>query len=313
MSIEFVGSPYAQCGWIPLCQLDVCTEPPGRSWQEYEYQLLRLPIANQFKIDQLRRWLADSDAGEEQYVKRRERSFEEFRALIDERRFRVVDTQSGEIIEATEMVSYVAVSYVWGKKERATNAFVLAHDDGKRMVDFQNTPATLRDAIHLVSQLNLQYIWIDQLCVTQDDPDDKVANIRKMGVIYSMATFTLVAATGFDAEAGLTRLHNRQRPHEMELTAKHQGKSISFLPERETIDQIVQGTTWAKRGWTFQEQFLSTRRIIFTDEEVFYQDGIREEREAYKLVKTRPDSPEREKITMPKAWTFQSYFCSNAR
>ncbi|KAF4637710.1 hypothetical protein G7Y89_g377 [Cudoniella acicularis] len=61
---------------------------------------------------------------------------------------------------------------------------------------------TIEDAIRVCWELNEQYLWVDSLCIIQDDPEDKKRQIGIMKEIYSSAVMTLVAA-GEDAESGL--------------------------------------------------------------------------------------------------------------
>jgi hypothetical protein len=64
-------------------------------------------------------------------------------------------------------------------------------------------PATIEDAMLLVSKLNEHYLWVDSLCIIQDDAETKYSNIKQMDSIYSHAVATIIALSGFDADAGL--------------------------------------------------------------------------------------------------------------
>ena len=53
-------------------------------------------------------------------------------------------------------------------------------------------PKTLSDAIKVCREIGMRYIWIDALCIVQDDPKDKA---RQMGRIYKDANLTIMAAS----------------------------------------------------------------------------------------------------------------------
>jgi Heterokaryon incompatibility protein (HET) len=59
-----------------------------------------------------------------------------------------------------------------------------------------NLPATLEDAMLLVKDLGERYLWIDTLCIIQDDAQSKHRNIRQMGLVYSRAFATIVGLHG---------------------------------------------------------------------------------------------------------------------
>ncbi|RMI97177.1 hypothetical protein CDV36_016259 [Fusarium kuroshium] len=87
-----------------------------------------------------------------------------------------------------------------------------------------------------------------------------------MDKIYSEAYFTIIAAAGEDSSNGLAGV---TIPREQQERAQINGTQFSYLctPPREKI----RSTTWAERGWTYQEGFLSRRRIFFTNEQVIFQ------------------------------------------
>ena len=67
-----------------------------------------------------------------------------------------------------------------------------------------NLPRTINDAIDFVAELGIRYLWVDMLCLVQDDEDDVALGVRMMNSIYHGSYFTLVAGHGFDANAGLS-------------------------------------------------------------------------------------------------------------
>jgi Heterokaryon incompatibility protein (HET) len=59
------------------------------------------------------------------------------------------------------------------------------------------------DAIVVTKALGLRYLWIDSLCIIQDDEDDWLAESKTMGTLYERAVVTLAASTAPDSTHGL--------------------------------------------------------------------------------------------------------------
>lgn len=64
-------------------------------------------------------------------------------------------------------------------------------------------PQTVRDAMQLCLDLGERYLWVNSLCITQDDPITQKQQIDIMDSIYASATLTIVAAAGDHADSGL--------------------------------------------------------------------------------------------------------------
>lgn len=78
----------------------------------------------------------------------------------------LVDTREGPVAER-----YIALSYVWGNGPtfRATQKTIAALRSG---IDPAELPATIRDLVTVATELGIRYIWIDALCIMQDDKED---------------------------------------------------------------------------------------------------------------------------------------------
>lgn len=64
-----------------------------------------------------------------------------------------------------------------------------------RFAGFQvsSLPLTLRDAIRVTRALNIPFLWIDSLCIVQDDTEDWKREASKMESVYSNAEITIAA------------------------------------------------------------------------------------------------------------------------
>lgn len=92
--------------------------------------------------------------------------------------------------------------------------------------------------------------------------------LNRMGEIYSNAYCTVIAASGGDAQTGLPGVsRTRQQPREVNV------KDVTLIELPYSKDHgsaLLSSSKWATRGWTYQEGYLSTRRIIFTEYRLLY-------------------------------------------
>jgi hypothetical protein len=80
-------------------------------------------------------------------------------------------------------------------------------------IDFHILPNTIKDAITVTANIGLQYLWIDVLCIAQDNIEFKDSEIPKMANIYSTATVTILASRANGVHEGF--LHRREELDEI--------------------------------------------------------------------------------------------------
>jgi len=132
-------------------------------------------------------------------------------------------------------------------------------------------------------------------CVDQHDAVAQQHQINQMGIIYSSSQVTIIAAAGTeesnsDATYGLPGIMNDFRtPTSCAVTER-----LRLVHTRWTMFHSIVLSNWYSRGWTFQEGYLSRRRMYFTDVGVEYIcDNDRASEIAMKLSGTlRDPSPE---------------------
>ncbi|KAK7931135.1 hypothetical protein PG985_001847 [Apiospora marii] len=166
-------------------------------------------------------------------------------------------------IEAPAMCRYVALSYVWGKRLAP-----YLDQKGKNPTQADTVlPRVVTDAIDVTVALGERYLWVDQMCIDQDDDDMKASQVAQMDKIYAHAYLTLVAAAGQDSSYGLPGVGDKQRHPQGHVHVAGAVDMIQIFPH---TSSELNGSTWARRGWTYQEGYMSHRRLIFTDRQVSY-------------------------------------------
>lgn len=82
----------------------------------------------------------------------------------------------------------------------------------KGFLDTVGLLPVIRDAMTACIELGIDCVWIDLLCIIQNDQQDKMSNINAMDIVYANSVVTLVAIAGKDASCGLPGVNSRKRP-----------------------------------------------------------------------------------------------------
>ncbi|OAX84782.1 hypothetical protein ACJ72_00835 [Emergomyces africanus] len=184
--------------------------------------------------------------------------------------FRVIDVIRRCLVERSDIRCFVALSYVWGAKPSSLLAATRTTIDGMKKdggLPTSAMPKTIEDAITVCLQMGQRYLWVDRLCIIQDDGGDKKNQIEAMDNIFSSAQIVLIAAYGDNMDFGIpgvSRLRRKIVQHSEDMF----GLRITNIV-REIEDDPL--TLWVTRGWTYQEAVLSRRRLYFTNTRVFFE------------------------------------------
>ncbi|KAF8855311.1 HET-domain-containing protein, partial [Acephala macrosclerotiorum] len=161
----------------------------------------------------------------------------------------------GSLLEGRK---YAALSYVWGLVDEAPSGDHLP----------ENVPLVIEDALRVVRELDIGYLWVDRYCIDQTDEADKEAQFKQMDAIYSSAYITIFAAAGNDPHHGLPGV-SRKRNRNRQPCARVGGQLFTWtMPDGSAL---VLRSKWNTRAWTYQEMVFSGSRLIFTDYQVYLE------------------------------------------
>ncbi|KAK5657537.1 hypothetical protein OQA88_3110 [Cercophora sp. LCS_1] len=209
---------------------------------------------------------------------------------------------------------YAALSHCWGARGHHPPITTRTNlEERKRTIMVKNLGATFSDAIQLCRALGILYIWIDSLCIIQDDLSDWATEASKMARVYQNAWLTISADGAPDSRAGLVQtVSNRQFPslklrlkgsrHQNSSSETYYGRrtNICSLPDKPTdlvtytcrdihrIDDDDRTEHLRKRGWAFQEWILSRRIIHLCEGEMLWECREAEACECQQGMATRP-------------------------
>lgn len=204
-------------------------------------------------------------------------------------------------------VQYAALSYCWGGNQALTlckaNIGALSHN-----IPVDTLPPTLCDAVKVCRGLAIQHLWVDALCIIQDDDTSKMGEIAKMGSIYKGALVTISASSASNTNAGF--LKEREPPFDPSRVVR-----LPFYHEQgEESEYFVTFTTVHHprdpldvRGWTLQEHLLSTRLLVFKAHQLEWKcqeldkiDGYRQGTFPFFSVTMPPAPPHKSSQSWPE-------------
>ncbi|OJI96463.1 hypothetical protein ASPVEDRAFT_157993 [Aspergillus versicolor CBS 583.65] len=168
-----------------------------------------------------------------------------------------------ESTTATTIRTYLALSYCWGidGNLKTLNENYQTHE---KLIPVESLPRTVRDAIDVTRWLGCQYLWVDALCIIQDNTDMRDKELGRMGDIYRQAFLTIYAERGRTCTDGL--FENRDpllyRPCQLTWLEKTAGGAATTTNTTLTVS-LPSVNHLQNRGWILQEEVLSSRRLIF--------------------------------------------------
>ncbi|KLU82800.1 hypothetical protein MAPG_01868 [Magnaporthiopsis poae ATCC 64411] len=148
----------------------------------------------------------------------------------------------------------------------------------------------LRDA-----KPGLKYLWVDAICIVQDDKADWKRHTLIMGSIYANATLTIAAASASSGEEGCYLQdpdvdEGETPPHPYEARTpciysgrylgdvlvvpfhkRHRGLPVGLGTGHSNLYTDLRTSRWDTRAWVFQERFFSRRIVYFAKSQVYWQ------------------------------------------
>lgn len=182
----------------------------------------------------------------------------------------LIDLNLRCIVRPHGPVRYAALSYVWGEGKQKMYSSSTRQEfetEGTLHAKEDFLPQTIKDAMDLAAHIGLDYLWVDSLCILQDDEADRNYLISRMGSIYGSSAITIVDANGNDANGGLMGMSS-PRPNRQRIAIIHGMWLSTTAASFEKPFHEFRECAWLKRGWTYQEMLLSKRLLLVTGQQL---------------------------------------------
>ncbi|KAL1883309.1 hypothetical protein Daus18300_000367 [Diaporthe australafricana] len=145
---------------------------------------------------------------------------------------RIYDTRSGELRPPLRFEKYIAVSYVW--------------------TQYSSVGDIVEDMKHIIEATQINSLWIDRVCINQEDAQDKAREVPRMDEYYSGANLVVALLPDVDVAPGLMSLIQG-------TVVKTAGNALLRLYA------LLRSSKWIHRVWTFQEAALARRLLLVTE------------------------------------------------
>lgn len=227
------------------------------------------------------------------------------RTAFTPQRLLAVDLSPNEgevfILEPTGKVEYACLSYCWGRDlagvlTTTRENFSAFH----KSINICNLPKTIQDAIRVCRAIGVLYLWVDSLCIIQDDAADWAEQSRLMVDIYGQSQLTIYADSPSSCKDGFLGPQQYgavswQRPLKtllpdslgcigtgLFLRNACEGGVDHFCRRPQTSKSAL-----STRGWCLQEWLLPCRRLGFDTNEMWWDCQCRQMCECGHLIGER--------------------------
>ncbi|ROW15235.1 hypothetical protein VPNG_02965 [Cytospora leucostoma] len=175
--------------------------------------------------------------------------------------------------------TYACLSYCWGPTPQTSKTVTTNLARYLDSIPLEDLPSTILDCLRFLCKLGFRYVWVDALCIVQDDNEDWLREASKMAAVYGAASLTL--ATHVCEDNTESFLHKRESMPRAEALSRS-AAALPFVDEntgekrvlhlwdrlpgdvRGFLDSWVlttgeRSSSWLERAWTFQEWWMSPR------------------------------------------------------
>ncbi|KAH7073779.1 heterokaryon incompatibility protein-domain-containing protein [Paraphoma chrysanthemicola] len=174
---------------------------------------------------------------------------------------------------------YIALSHTWGKKEDRIKPMPVTTKENmasrRERISWDELTQTFQDAVVITRKLGLEYLWIDSLCIIQDDAEDWATEASRMASVYKNAYFVISATASHNGDDGC--LKHRSPSHHLSRQDR-KGSTINAYVKRQIshrsmieLPATLSTMPLFDRAWCFQERLLGRKVIHYTEDEIMWE------------------------------------------
>jgi hypothetical protein len=184
-----------------------------------------------------------------------------------------ITAEPARLVQTSELPKrpqYATLSHCWGSQQfiKLTTKTI---DSFMKHLPVEILPNTFKDALRVTKRLGLDFIWIDSLCIIQDDDDDWQNEAALMSSVYHSSIINIAASSAHDGSQGcflkppLFSGGLRARINE------GSGQRVRDFRSKDVYHISTFGTHLGTRAWALQEKLLPPRTIHFSNRGAFWE------------------------------------------
>lgn len=146
-------------------------------------------------------------------------------------------------------IRYATLSHSWGNHVQIQTT-TDTKPEFEACISEELLTRTFRDAVAITRSLGIRYLWIDSLCIVQNDPEDWQTEALEMKDIYAGSAINIAASEATDGRGGC-------------FGEDVENIDVSFMSSRDTIDKNSTPTTKSPRVFIYQDKDGQSTLIRF--------------------------------------------------
>ncbi|KAI9148084.1 putative ankyrin repeat protein [Paramyrothecium foliicola] len=180
-----------------------------------------------------------------------------------------------QIVDTPGEVQYCALSYC-----RGIGDFFKTTESNKlqnmKSIPRNTLPVIMQEALSVALALEYEYIWIDALCVVQDDEEEQAHEAAQIPAIFANADLTISSVVSADVHTGLFQPRAQKVLHPVPIDARlprcdrSGDRTVMIIPEWAQKNPQMRGPVHGVAS-KMQEQLFSTRILWFGDGMIWWE------------------------------------------
>lgn len=177
---------------------------------------------------------------------------------------------------------YITLTHRWNEETEASKTTTSNYRDRLNGFEVQTLPKLYRDVFTIAKKFQVRHVWIDSICIIQDQDDDWKRESPKMAQYYQYSLFTIAGTMPNMADGLLRPYKSDPTPWESKLVRlpyrdKRDAQAGYFYVYRRRarlVDDywdLVRSSILFRRGWVLQEWLLSKRILWYTPRGLFLE------------------------------------------